>query len=140
MSTRDDPACSQENAIDAPFHAHIYYDAATRDDAAQLRRTLSSAQADGRAVLYVGEMRDRAVGPHPVPQFEIHFGAGALPSILPLLEASGLRVLVHPLTDDDLADHTTLARWIGEPLVLDLSVLDPPGLNQGVARFGKSDF
>lgn len=45
-----------------------------------------------------------------------------------------------PLTDDDLADHTTLAWWIGEPLELDTSVLDPPGVNQGVARFGKSDF
>ena len=52
---------------------------------------------------------------------------------------SGLTVLVHPLTDDDLADHTTLAHWIGSPLPLDLATLDPPGVNQGVARFGKSD-
>ena len=57
-----------------------------------------------------------------------------------MLEASGLRALVHPLTDDDLADHTRLAHWIGEPVDLDLSMLDPPGVNQGVARFGKSDF
>jgi DOPA 4,5-dioxygenase len=47
---------------------------------------------------------------------------------------------VHPLTDDDLADHTELSRWIGEPLELDVNVLDPPGINQGVARFGKTDF
>ena len=57
-----------------------------------------------------------------------------------LIEVSGLRALVHPLTDDDLADHTTLAEWIGEPLALDTSVLDPPGVNRGVARFGSSDF
>jgi DOPA 4,5-dioxygenase len=56
------------------------------------------------------------------------------------IEASGLRALVHPLTDDDLADHTSLARWIGKPLELDLSVLDPPGRNQGASRFGKDDF
>ena len=132
--------CDKETNIDAPFHAHIYYEAATREVAAQLRRALSEAQADGGALRYVGEMRDRAVGPHPIPQFEIHFLENALPEVLPLLEASGLRVLVHPLTDDDLADHTSLARWIGEPLALELSVLDPPGMNQGVARFGKSDF
>jgi DOPA 4,5-dioxygenase len=48
--------------------------------------------------------------------------------------------LVHPLTDDDLADHTTLAHWIGEPLDLNVSVLDPPGIKQGAPRFGKSDF
>ena len=63
-----------------------------------------------------------------------------MPSILPIIEASGLTALVHPLTDDDLADHTTLAHWIGEPLALDLTTLDPPGLNKGVARFAKSDF
>ena len=57
-----------------------------------------------------------------------------------MIEASGLRALVHPLTGDDVADHTSLAHWIGEPIDLDVSVLDPPGVNQGVARFGKSDF
>ena len=57
-----------------------------------------------------------------------------------VIEASSLRALVHPLTDDDLADHTNLAFWIGEPVELDVSVLDPPGHNQGVERFGKSDF
>jgi DOPA 4,5-dioxygenase len=59
---------------------------------------------------------------------------------VPLFEASGLTSLVHPVTDDDLADHTTLAEWIGEPLSLDHSVLDPPGHNKGLARFGKVDF
>jgi aromatic ring-cleaving dioxygenase len=62
-----------------------------------------------------------------------------LPRIKPALRAAGLTVLIHPLTDDDLADHTTLAEWIGELLPLDVSVLDPPGRNQGVARFGKGD-
>jgi DOPA 4,5-dioxygenase len=33
-----------------------------------------------------------------------------------------------------------MATWIGEPLPLDLTVLDPPGGNQGIPRFGKSDF
>ena len=53
---------------------------------------------------------------------------------------SGLRVLIHPLTLDDLGDHTHLGRWIGEPVDLDLTVLDPPGVNQGFARYGKTDF
>ena len=67
-------------------------------------------------------------------------GETSLGEVLTAIEESGLRALVHPLTDDDLADHTTLATWIGEPIALDESVLDPPGKNQGVARFGKSDF
>ena len=85
-------------------------------------------------------MTDRPAGPHPIPQFEVHFLECAREQVVAAIEASGLRALVHPLTDDDLADHSRLAHWIGEPIVLDVSVLDPPGVNQGVARFGKSDF
>ncbi len=120
----------------APFHAHIYYSAEDRPAAAKLR---DDFQANGE-VLFVGQMTDRAVGPHPIPQYEVHFVEGALPAVVSAIEGSGLRALIHPLTDDDLADHTTLAHWIGEPVELDVSVLDPPGVNQGVPRFGKSDF
>jgi DOPA 4,5-dioxygenase len=129
------------NAKRAPYHAHVYYDLGDREAAEALHRRISRSVDAGElpGVLFVGEMRDRSVGPHPMPQFEIHFHEDALPGVLPLIKASGLRALVHPLTDDDLADHTSLAQWIGEPLPLDVSVLDPPGLNQGVARFGKSD-
>jgi DOPA 4,5-dioxygenase len=125
----------------APYHAHVYYDVGDRVTAERLHRRLSGAKGVGdlASVLYVGEMRDKNVGPHPKPQFEVHFREDALPDLLPLIEASGLTALVHPLTDDDLADHTTLAVWIGEPLSLDHSVLDPPGINQGIDRFGKSD-
>ena len=39
-----------------------------------------------------------------------------------------------------LTEHHWEAHWIGEPVELDLNVLDPPGRNQGVPRFGKTDF
>ena len=127
---------------DAPYHAHVYYTAETREAAVSLRcRILDTISAGGTlGVLYVGEMRDHGVGPHPIPQFELHFLEADLQRILPVLKASGLTVLVHPLTDDDVADHTTLAQWIGEPIPLDLTTLDPPGENKGMARFGVTDF
>ena len=121
---------------DARWHAHIYFNAADQAQAVALRERF---QADPR-VRFVGQMIDAPVGPHPIPQYEIHFLADARNAVIALIEASSLCALVHPLTDDDLADHTTLGHWIGEPLALDLSVLDPPGGNQGVARFGTSDF
>ena len=126
---------------DAPYHAHVYFTREARDAASALRNRLldSIGSQDSLGLLFVGELRDRSVGPHPDPQFEVHFLAKDLHRILPVLEASKLRVLVHPLTDDDLADHTTLAHWIGRPLDLDLTTLDPPGMNKGVARFGKTD-
>ena len=70
----------------------------------------------------------------------MHFLARSRDDVVAAIEATGLRALVHPLTNDDLADHTTLAHWIGEPVALDVTVLDPPGVNQGVPRFGISDF
>ena len=120
----------------APYHAHIYYAAGERP-AAQALRDDFIAKSD---ILFVGQMTDRGVGPHPIAQYEVHFLGNSRDEVIAAITATGLRALVHPLTDDDLADHTTLAHWIGEPVELDVSVLDPPGVNQGVPRFGKSDF
>jgi aromatic ring-cleaving dioxygenase len=120
----------------APFHAHIYYSNDKRPVAERLRADFLTKSG----ALFVGQMTDRGVGPHPVAQYEVHFLEPARAGIIEAIRASGLRALVHPLTDDDLADHTILAHWIGEPVELDVTILDPPGRNQGVARFGKSDF
>jgi DOPA 4,5-dioxygenase len=130
-----------DNAHD-PFHAHIYYDAADRTGAERLQSELRTGKGKGDLadIVFIGDLRDSAVGPHPMPQFEVHFYRKALPIMLQRIKASGLRALVHRLTDDDLADHTSQALWVGEPVALELSVLDPPGKNQGIARFGKSDF
>ena len=121
---------------DDPYHAHIYFSPEQRRAAERLRDEFDA----NPAILFVGRLTDGKAGPHPIPQFEVHFLRKSLDHVQAILRASGLRALVHPLTDDDLADHTTLAHWIGEPIPLDLSTLDPPGMNQGVARFGKSDF
>lgn len=121
---------------DAPYHAHIYYSADERAAAATLRDKLSAQFG----TLFVGVMTDHGIGPHPLPQFEVHFRARSLADVVAMIELSGLRALVHPLTDDDFADHTSLAHWIGEPLELDVAELDPPGMNQAIERFGKSEF
>jgi len=127
---------------DAPYHGHVYCTPDERPAAETLRRDfvrLTAADAEPR-ILFVGRMTDGPAGPHPIPQYEIHFLKRSLDAVLAMIRASGLRALVHPLTDDDLADHTSLGIWIGEPVELDLSTLDPPGMNQGVPRFGKTDF
>jgi DOPA 4,5-dioxygenase len=125
---------------DASYHAHIYYSADHRPAAEALRHDFErlASETDPR-ILFVGRMKEGKAGPHPISQYEIHFLKRPLSDVLPMIEASGLRALVHPLTDDDLADHTTLAHWIGAPVDLDLTTLDPPGMNQGVPRFGKAD-
>ncbi len=124
------------NERNAPWHAHIYFEDHERAKAVALGEELTTTPG----VLFVGALTDGPAGPHPIPQFEVHFRARDHQSVLGPIRASGLRTLIHPLTDDDLADHTQLAQWIGAPVPLDLSTLDPPGENKGVARFGVSDF
>lgn len=123
-------------ADDAPYHAHIYFEPDQSVAAHELRKRFS---ADPK-VLFTGRMTEGPAGPHPIPQFEVHFLRRSMEDVQSLIRESGLRALVHPLTDDDLADHTSLAEWIGEPLDLDTTTLDPPGVNQGIPRFGKTDF
>jgi DOPA 4,5-dioxygenase len=120
----------------APYHAHVYFSPDERSAAEALREDFRAQPH----IPFVGRMTEGKAGPHPIPQYEVHFLKRSLDDVVARIERSGLRALVHPLTDDDLADHTTLGHWIGEPLELDLTTLDPPGVNQGVPRFGKSDF
>jgi len=134
------PIYSKDASARAPYHAHVYFTAATQPVARALHeqlRTLLKSDRDA-GLLVVEELDEVAVGPHPLPQFEIHCYESYLSTLLPLLEASPLISVVHPVTDDDLADHTVLAQWIHGSVELDLSVLDPPGQNQALARFGKS--
>ncbi len=122
---------------DAPYHAHIYFLPEQREAATDLKRRFEAEPN----VLFVGRMTEGKAGPHPIPQYEVHFCKASLENVQGMIRASGLRALVHPLTDDDPADHTSLGEWIGgEPLDLDLTTLDPPGMNKGVPRFGKTDF
>jgi aromatic ring-cleaving dioxygenase len=125
-----------------PFHAHIYVSPGERPAAHALHEAFARLTGQGAQpqILFVGAMTGGKAGPHPMPQFEIHFLKRSLDSVVAAIRSSGLRALVHPLTDNDLADHTVTAQWIGEPLDLDLATLDPPGINRGVARFGRSDF
>ncbi len=124
----------------APWHAHIYFAEAEQPAARALHLAFVADRAPAGPILFVGPMATGPVGPHPLPQFELHFLERSLAAARARIASSGLTALIHPLTHDDLADHTTLAQWLGEPLALDLSVLDPPGRNQGVARFGVADF
>lgn len=126
----------------APWHAHIYARAGETAAAEAVRARFAEAFLIGEiaGLRFVGRLAEGPIGPHPLRQFEIHFVGSAESQVRAILENSGLTALIHPLTDDDLADHTSLAQWIGEPVALDLSVLDPPGVNKGLARFGKSDF
>ena len=102
------------------YHAHIYYDDASRETAARVREALGA-----RFEVKLGRWHDAPVGPHLEPMYQVAFDADQFDRVVPwlMLNRSGLVVFVHPCTGDDLADHADHALWLGEKLDLDLDGL-----------------
>jgi len=98
------------------YHAHIYYDLATTRGIAE---RVSSAIAEKFGVEIDG-FRDGPVGPHPIANVLAIFRPEQFAAVVPwlMLNRAGLDVLVHPLTNDAVADHSNFAIWLGNPVAL----------------------
>jgi DOPA 4,5-dioxygenase len=110
-----------EPAAIAGYHAHFYYDDASRAVASTLRDAIEQ-----RFDVVMGRWRDEPVGPHPQAMYQVSFASDLFDRFVPwlMLNRSGLVVLVHPnTTGDDVFDHSEAAMWFGEKLELDLSGL-----------------
>jgi aromatic ring-cleaving dioxygenase len=108
------------SAIQA-WHAHVYYDAASRPAAEAVRAGLAERFPAAR----LGRWHDAPIGPHTRAMYQVAFAPELLPTLLPwlMLNREGLAVLVHPETGHELADHTRHAAWLGEVLALHTDVL-----------------
>jgi aromatic ring-cleaving dioxygenase len=106
------------------YHAHVYYNADTLPIAEKLRDTLAATFA-----VELGRFSGVAIGPHPVPQFQIIFKEAEFQTVVPwlMLNREGLDILVHPLTDDMVDDHTGYALWLGTPIELRLDTMQRRG-------------
>ena len=104
----------------AGYHAHIYYDEASRAAAAAVREAL-----DAHFTVKLGRWRNEPVGPHPEPMYQVAFAPDQFDRIVRwlMLNRRGLTVLVHPETGQDLEDHRDRALWMGRVLDLNLDVL-----------------
>jgi aromatic ring-cleaving dioxygenase len=101
----------------ASWHAHIYFDAGSRDAAWQMRQTIEAhfAAALEAGALTLGRFHERPVGPHPMASFQLGFGSAQLTTMLEWLALNhgALDVFMHPNTGDALSDHRDAAVWIG---------------------------
>lgn len=104
----------------AGYHAHVYFDASTLEQA----RALCEAAA-ARFPLKMGRVHEKPVGPHPDWSCQLAFKAALFAEVVPwlALNRNGLVVFLHPLTGQDLIDHRDRAIWMGAVRPLDLSVL-----------------
>ena len=104
------------------FHAHVYYEAATRESAVALR-TKIEGMAGGRLKVYT--LSDGPRGPHVTPMFGVDIPKLDLPDLLAFLmiHHGAHAVLIHPVTDDEVKDHTHHALWLGVAQPLNLAAL-----------------
>lgn len=107
----------------ASWHAHVYFDAASRDAAWALREEVTRRFAD---LEQIGRFHEQPVGPHPLWSFQIAFDAVHLNELVSwlALNRGALDVLVHPNTSDELRDHRDSALWIGHSHALNLHAFD----------------
>ncbi len=102
------------------YHAHVYYNAASKAAAADLREKIEQ-----RFPIKMGRWHDRPVGPHPQWSYQVAFEADLFAEIIPwlALNRSKLDIFVHPNTGDDIADHTDHVMWLGASDTLNLDGL-----------------
>ena len=105
----------------AGYHAHIYFDAASRDNAQRLVE-----EAGKTFKVTVGRMHDRPVGPHPRGSCQLAFAPDQFAELIPwlLVHRNGLTVFAHAETGNALKDHTDHVLWLG-PSDFSISALSP---------------
>ena len=103
------------------FHAHIYYEQSTFEKA----KTLVAKAYDQEGVT-VGRMHEKPVGPHPVWSCQLLFHKEQLTNMMIWLlkNRKGLTIFIHPVSGDDLLDHTDYSIWLGKKLELNLEALN----------------
>jgi aromatic ring-cleaving dioxygenase len=102
------------------YHAHVYYDAATREQADRLCKTVGE-----RFGVKVGRMHDNPVGPHPRGSCQLTVKTEQFDKVIPWLiqNRNGLTVFAHAQTGHALKDHTDHVIWLGPSETLKLSAL-----------------
>jgi DOPA 4,5-dioxygenase len=103
------------------YHAHIYYDPTSTRAVAEGVCVALGAQCQ----VEIEAFRDTPRGPHPRANVLVIFTPDQFAQVVPYLmvHRAGLDVLVHPLTEDAVEDHTDFALWLGTPVALHIDTL-----------------
>ena len=103
----------------ASWHAHVYFDATSRDAAREFREVVTAQFGDR---VEMGRFHEREVGPHPRWSYQIAFAPMQFSDVVGWLALNhgALDVFVHPNTDNELRDHRDCALWLGRSHQLNL--------------------
>lgn len=93
------------------YHAHVYFNADSLQQAVAL-----CEQAHSTLGIMMGRVHQKCVGPHPEWSCQLSFSTAQISTVLPwlILNRNGLTVFIHPLTGNDLDDHTKYIMWLGD--------------------------
>ena len=104
------------------YHAHIYWENDTeKKEALSLRLTLHDNGCG------LGRIKEKPIGPHPLPMYQVMYDANNKDFIENYLQqfSKKISILLHEdIGTDNKRDHTEGARWIGKKLKLNLEVFD----------------
>ena len=102
------------------YDIHIYWrNNDERDEALALQRVLIANSVQTFPFV------EKPIGPHLYPMFESHVTTQTLSAIEALLVVNrkSCSILIHKKTGDHIYDHTKGARFLGEPLELNIEFL-----------------
>lgn len=104
------------------FHAHVYYNQATYEQAKKLCVTAMNILP-----VSMGYMHTQAVGPHPYWSCQLSFTFDNFANVFSwlCLNRNGLTIFSHPVTHNHYKDHTNHAIWMGDKVDLNLSMFKP---------------
>ncbi|KAJ3362319.1 Splicing factor 3B subunit 3 [Kappamyces sp. JEL0680] len=107
------------------FHFHVYFDSHQEKEALALADAVNEKRRHGDFEAVLLRINHQPVGPHPTGSYEVwvpkeYFSAAY--SFF-LLNRGSLSVLVHPLTQWEMLDHTDRATFLGRPYELRLEAL-----------------
>jgi aromatic ring-cleaving dioxygenase len=105
------------------WHAHVYFNAATREAAWTLREAIEAQLGDQ---IQLGRFHERPVGPHPMWSYQLAIEPAQFAPVFAwlTLNRGELNVFLHPNTGNALRDHRDAAVWIGRSYSLVLDVFN----------------
>jgi DOPA 4,5-dioxygenase len=114
------------------FHFHVYWfqnNAASYESAVRLRDRILELAKQGffQVVPLKNAINTSPRGPHPIGSYEVWCAREDFARCYSwfVLNRGQHSVLIHPLTREEVADHSSRAAWLGTPVPLDYSNLTP---------------
>ena len=100
------------------YHAHLYYNQDNFKEAKELRQKISDLFH-----LEVGRLHENPVGPHPVWSCQVSVPVDRFAELIPWLSINRgtIDFFIHPITGNDLLDHSQYVMWLGKSYNLDVS-------------------